>query len=92
MNKSELIKAMSEESGLTQKDAEKSLNAFIKIVTESLKKGDEIVLTGFGAFSVTRRNARIGMDFKTKKAIKIPASRGVKFKSGKSLKEAVKQP
>lgn len=89
MNKSELIKAMSEESGLTQKDAEKSLNAFIKIVTETLKKGDEILLTGFGAFSVVERGARIGMDFRSKKPVEIPASNGIKFKAGKTLKDSV---
>lgn len=89
MNKSELIKAMSEESGLTQKDAEKSLNAFLNIVTETLKKGDEIAITGFGAFSVTRRNARIGMDFRSKKPVEIPASNGIKFKAGKTLKDSV---
>lgn len=89
MNKSEFVRAMSEETGLTQKDAEKSLNTFIEIITATLAKGEEIVLTGFGSFSVVERCARTGMDFRTKKAIEIPASKGVKFKPGKTLKEAV---
>jgi|LQAB01.1.fsa_nt_gi nucleoid DNA-binding protein len=89
MNKGELVKALSEHADITQKDAEKALSAFIEAVTETLKKGEEVAIIGFGAFSVVERSARIGMDFKTKKAIEIPASRGIKFKCGKNLKEAV---
>ncbi len=89
MNKTELIRAISERSELTIKDSESALNAFIAVSTETLKKGEEISLVGFGSFSVTKRNARIGMNFKTKKAIEIPASNSVKFKCGKGLKEAI---
>ena len=89
MNKSEFVKAISEKAEMTIKDSEKFLNTFIDVTTESLKKGDEIALVGFGSFSVVKRSARMGMNFRTKKAVKIPASKGIKFKCGKTLKEAV---
>ncbi len=90
MNKSELVKAISEESGSTMKDAEKFLNAFIEIVTESMKNGEDIALIGFGTFSVADRAARTARNFKTKEIINVPASKTVKFRIGKSLKDAVK--
>lgn len=89
MNKSEFVRAISEHAGITLKDAEIALNAVIDVTTSTLSKGEEITLTGFGSFSVTERSARMGMDFKTKKVIEIPASRCVKFKPGKTLKESV---
>ena len=89
MNKTEFVRAISEKAEMTIKDSEKFLNTLIEVITKTLKKGDEISLVGFGSFSIVKRSARAGMDFKTKKAIKIPASKGVKFKAGKTLKEAV---
>ncbi len=89
MNKSELVKAISEESGSTMKDAEKFLNAFIEIVTESMKNGEDIALIGFGTFSVAERTARTARNFRTKEIIDVPASKTVKFKVGKNLKDAV---
>ena len=90
MNKGEFAKAISEKACMTIKDSEKFLNAFMDVATEALKNGGDVNLVGFGSFSVVERGARIGMDFRTKKAVEIPASKGVKFKVGKSLKEAVK--
>ena len=55
-----------------------------------MKKGDDVALVGFGTFSVVNRVERIGRNFKTGKNIPIPASKSVKFKAGKTLKEAVK--
>lgn len=90
MNKSELVKAISEKSGSTVKDAEKFLNAFVETVTESMKKSEDVALVGFGTFSVADRAARTARNFKTKEIINVPASKTVKFKVGKSLKDAVK--
>ncbi len=90
MNKSELVKAISEKSGSTVKDTEKFLNAFIETVTESMKKGDDVALVGFGTFSVAERAARTARNFRTKEIIDVPASKTVKFRIGKSLKDAVK--
>ncbi len=90
MNKSELVKAISEKSGSTVKDTEKFLNAFVETVTESMKKGDDVALVGFGTFSVAERAARTARNFRTKEIIDVPASKTVKFRIGKSLKDAVK--
>lgn len=65
------------------------MNAVIEVTTETLKKGNDVVLTGFGAFCVVDRCARTGKNFQTGKAIEIPASKGVKFKIGKNLRDAV---
>lgn len=69
---------------------EKTINAFIEVVTESMAKGNDINLIGFGTFSVAKRAARIARNFKTKEIINVPASKTVKFKIGKKLKDAVK--
>ena len=90
MNKSELVKAISEKSGSTIRDTEKFLDSFVETITESMKKGDDVTLVGFGTFSVANRAERIGRNFKTGKNIQIPASKSVKFKAGKTLKDAVK--
>ena len=90
MNKSELVKAISEKSGSTVKDTENFLNAFVESVTEAMKKGDDVNLVGFGSFSVAKRAARTARNFKTNELIDVPASKTVKFKVGKALKDAVK--
>ena len=90
MNKTELVKAISEKSGSTQKDAENFLNAFIESVTESMKKGEDVAIIGFGTFSVAERAARTARNFRTNELIDVPASKTVKFKVGKTLKDAVK--
>lgn len=89
MNKSELIAMIAEKSGLTKKDAEMSLNAFIDVVTEELQDGGKIQLIGFGTFEVHDRKARTGHDPRTGNQIKIPASKSPVFKAGKALKDAV---
>ena len=90
MNKGKLIKEISEKSGATLKDTERFLNAFIEAVSKAMNKGNEVALVGFGTFSITERAERIGRNFKTGKNILIPASKSVKFKAGKTLREAVK--
>ena len=89
MNKNDLIVSMVENSGLTKKDAEKALNAFIASVEGALKKGDKVSLVGFGTFEVKTRAARTGINPQTKKAIKIKASKAPAFKAGKAFKDAL---
>ena len=89
MNKTELVAAIAENAGLTKKDADKALKAFIDVTTGALKKGDKIALVGFGTFEVVKRGARTGRNPQTKKAIQIPASKAPKFRAGKGLKDAV---
>ncbi|KTD22622.1 HU family DNA-binding protein [Legionella londiniensis] len=91
MNKSELVEAIANNSGVTKAVASKVLDTFMQTVTEALKKGDQIVLPGFGSFSTGNRSERTGRNPQTGQAIKIKASRVAKFKAGKTLKEAVQQ-
>ncbi|ORU94245.1 MAG: DNA-binding protein HU [Cycloclasticus sp. symbiont of Bathymodiolus heckerae] len=89
MNKSELINAIAEESGLTKADAGRALDATLVSVTNALKGGDSIALIGFGTFSVKERSARTGRNPQTGEAIQIKASKIPSFKAGKTLKDAV---
>ncbi len=89
MNKTELISAISEKSGLSKKDSEKALSAAVESISDALVSGDKVQLVGFGVFEVKNRAARMGRNPKTKEAIKIPASKTPVFKAGKALKDAV---
>ena len=89
MNKAELVKAMSDETNLTQKDVEKVLNSFVNVVSDALANKDKVQLVGFGTFDVRKRSARKGRNPQTKEEIKIPASKAPAFKAGKALKELV---
>ena len=90
MNKAELIAAIAKEAGLTKADSKKALDAFIKVTTKALKKGDRVALVGFGSWTVKKREARKGRNPQTKKEITIPAKKVVKFKAGSDLANAVK--
>ena len=92
MNKTELIAAIVEKSGLGKKDVEAAFGAFVDVVGETLKKGDKIQVVGFGTFEVAERAARKGLNPRTKEEIKIPASKSPKFKAGKALKDIVNTP
>ena len=89
MNKTELVAAVAEKAGLTKKDAERIVSTTFETVTETLKKGDKVSISGFGIFEVKSREARIGRNPRTKEEIKIPASKVPVFKPGKALKDAV---
>ena len=89
MTKLEFIEAIAAKSGLTKADSARAVEAFQSVVTETLKKGDKVTLTGFGVFSVSKRDARNGRNPRTGEVVKIAASKSVKFKTGSKLKEAV---
>ncbi|KNY28564.1 HU family DNA-binding protein [Pseudobacteroides cellulosolvens] len=89
MNKTDLVNAISSKSGLNKKNSEAALNALISTVQETLKKGDKVVLVGFGTFEVRERAARKGRNPQTKEEITIPASKAPVFKAGKGLKDIV---
>ena len=89
MNKTELIAAVAEKTGLTKKDAERAINATVEAITESLVKGDKVSVSGFGIFEVKNREARVGRNPRTKETIEIPASKQPAFKASKALKDAV---
>ena len=90
MNKGEIISNVAEKAGISKKDAEKSVNALLEVVTEALQNGEKVQLVGFGTFEVAKRAARKGRNPATGKEIKIPATKAPKFKAGALLKNAVK--
>ena len=89
MNKAELIAEMAAKTGEKKKSVESTLNAFVAVVEDSLKKGEKVQLVGFGSFEVRKRAARKGRNPQTKEEIKIPASKAPVFKAGKALKDLV---
>ena len=90
MNKTELVKAVSAQAELTQKDAAKAVDALIETISNTLAKEEKIQLIGFGTFEVRERAARKGRNPQTGEEIDIAASKVPAFKPGKELKEAVK--
>lgn len=89
MNKSELIDAISTESGLSKVDAKKALDGMVSAISGALKAGDKVSLVGFGSFSVSERAARVGRNPRTKEEIQIAAKTVVKFKAGSDLSDSV---
>lgn len=89
MNKTELIAAMAETSGLSNKDCETALAAFITTTENTLKAGNKVQLVGFGSFEVKERAARTGKNPATGEQIEIPASKSPTFKPGKAFKDAI---
>lgn len=89
MNKAELIANVAGSAGISKKDAEKAINAFIENIESALKKGDKVQLVGFGTFEVRERAERKGRNPQTNKEITIPASKVPAFKVGKALKDAI---
>ncbi|UNU73024.1 HU family DNA-binding protein [Moraxella nasovis] len=89
MNKSELIDSIKAETGLSKDDATKAVNAFISSVQGALERGDDVVLVGFGTFSVKERAARTGRNPQTGETLEIAASKVPGFRAGKGLKDAV---
>ncbi len=89
MNKTELVAAIAEEAGISKKDAEASVKAFVNVVSDELQKGEKVQLVGFGTFEVGKRAARTGRNPQTGEEIKIKAANTPKFKAGAALKEKV---
>ena len=89
MTKADLVAKIAEKAGLSKKDAEAALNAFMDAVKEALAAGEKVSLVGFGTFEVVQRAARKGRNPQTGEEITIPATKAPKFRPGKGLKEAV---
>ncbi|MFZ0928657.1 MAG: HU family DNA-binding protein [Syntrophobacteraceae bacterium] len=90
MTKAELVAKIASEVGVAKSLAEKAVDGFVVAVSGALSGGDKITLVGFGTFSVGARSQREGRNPRTGEKIKIPASKVVKFKAGKTLSEKVK--
>jgi DNA-binding protein HU-beta len=89
VNKNDLIAEVADRTGLSRADATKAVDYVFDIITDALKKGDEVRLVGFGTFTVSNRAATEGRNPRTGETIKIPASKQPKFKAGKGLKDSV---
>ena len=90
MKKQDFIKAIAADSQVSIDTAGKCLSSMINLITAAMKKDEEVNITGFGAFKVSKRAARNGVNPKTKAKISIPAMRSPVFRAGKTLKEAIR--
>ncbi|TSE23883.1 DNA-binding protein HU-beta [Tepidimonas sediminis] len=89
MNKAQLIEHIAERAQLTRQEAARALEAVLEGVTQTLVRGGEVTLVGFGTFAVDERAARKGRNPKTGEPVDIPAARMPKFRPGKALRDAV---
>ncbi len=90
MNKTSLIQEIADRTDASKTEAQKFFDAFTDVVQDSLKKGEDVQITGFGKFYVQKREAREGINPQTKQKINIPASRVPKFTAGNALKNQLK--
>ncbi len=89
MTKKEFVSALSEKTGLSKKDAEVFVNAFIDTITEELASGGSVNLTGFGSFEVRSRKEKTCINPQTKEKMLVPATKSPAFKPGKALKDEI---
>jgi DNA-binding protein HU-beta len=89
MNKAQLVEAVAKDSGLTKADSARALDSLVTTVTKTLKKGDDVAISGFGKWSVAKRGARTGRNPQTGEKVKIRASKAPKFTAGATLKGAL---
>jgi DNA-binding protein HU-beta len=89
MKKKELIEKIAEKASVPKSEAQKHFEAFEEVVTEALKAGEEVQITGFGKFSVKERKAREGRNPQTGQKMKIAAQKVPSFSAGNALKQAV---
>ncbi len=89
MNKQDVVAAVARSSGISKTSANTAVEAVFAAITDTLRKGEDFRLVGFGTFSTRRRAARQGRNPRTGATIQIPASTQPKFKAGRPLKDAV---
>jgi DNA-binding protein HU-beta len=91
MTKVDLVEGLSNKLGMPKIEAEQAVDSLINHITDALKQGDRVNISGFGTFAVSKREARTGRNPKTGEAIEISASRAAKFKPGKQLKDSLNE-
>lgn len=89
MNKTELVAALAEKTGVSKKNTDNTINAFTKVIIEALKRDVKVQLPGFGTFELRSRAARTDRNPHTGEAIEIAAAKVPAFKPGKALKDAI---
>lgn len=90
MTKKDLVDLIAKKANLTRKAASESVEAFLNAVRDSLKRGEKVVITGFGTFSVRKRASRAGRNPKTGEKITIAARKAPGFTPGKTLKKVIR--
>ncbi len=90
--KGDVINAIAEQAGISKKEASAAFDAFVGYISDSCQRGERCAIPGLGSFNVTQRKAREGRNPRTSEKITIPASKNVRFKAGKDLREAVNAP
>ena len=90
MQKTDFIKAVAEQTGVSQKETKVVIDAALKVIEDALKRGEKVTLTGFGTFEVRQRQAREGVNPQTRAKINIPATKTPGFSASSTLKDAVK--
>ncbi|MBN1233790.1 MAG: HU family DNA-binding protein [Candidatus Coatesbacteria bacterium] len=91
MSKNEIVKKIAEKAGINQKEAGAALKALIEAIQDALVHDKKVTFIGFGTFMVAKRNARTGINPRTKKKMKIKAKKVAKFKPGKGLKQLIEK-
>ena len=92
MNKATLIEKLAEKAKVSKKQAEDMIDGLVSTIISELKRGGEVTITGFGTFLARTRHARGGVNpQKPSERITIPEVRVAKFKTGKTLKDALKE-
>lgn len=89
MHKKELVEAVAQRTGKSQKDVKETLEAILSTINDTLKKGDKVTLVGFGTFSVQQTQARTGRNPQTGKTMQIKVKKRPKFKAGAELNKSV---
>jgi DNA-binding protein HU-beta len=87
--KGDVINAIAEQAGISKKEAAAAFDAFVSYISDTCQRGDRCTIPGLGSFAVTDRKSREGLNPRTKEKITIPASRNVRFKAGKDLRESL---
>ncbi len=87
--KGDVINAIAESAGISKKEAGLAFDAFVSYISETCQSGERCAIPGLGSFAVSARKAREGRNPRTNEKITIPASKNVRFKAGKDLREAV---
>lgn len=89
MTKAEMISTLTEKNELTKAQTERVFNSIFDMFKDELAKGNDVAISGFGSFKVSKRAAREGRNPQTNEKIKIPARKAVTFKAGSALKDIV---
>ena len=87
--KGDVITAIAEQAGISKKEASAAFDAFVGYIAESCQRGERCAIPGLGSFSVSQRKARTGRNPRTNETIQIPASKNVRFKAGKDLRDSL---